>query len=169
MTPEMASYGPTYTYGSAIFAGLAQPKSRGRVRLGGRDWSDPIRLDLNYLTHPDDLVTARSAYSLARALHTSLPFAPYVSQQFGPKHAKGELLDRFIRDSIITFWHLCGTAKMGLDPMSVVDGSLRVHGIAHLRIADASVLPRIPTGNIMAPCVVIGERAADLLRLTHSC
>ena len=167
LTREMERYGSSYRNGSVIFAGLAQPKSRGRIRLGGKAPTDPIRVDLNYLAHPDDLVTARSAYAQARALHTSSAFSPHVKHHFGPQHATGDLLDQFIRDSIITFWHASGTAKMGLDPMSVVNGELQVNGIRNLRIADASVLPRIPTGNIMAPCVVIGERTAELLRHEH--
>jgi choline dehydrogenase len=56
---------------------------------------------------------------------------------------------------------------MGHDAMAVVDGSLKVHGIDHLRIADGSIMPRITTGNTMAPCVVIGERAAEILKMTH--
>jgi choline dehydrogenase len=74
----------------------------------------------------------------------------------------------FIRRSAVTYWHQSCTAKMGRDSMSVVDNELKVYGIDGLRIADSSVMPRITTGNTMAPCVVIGERAADLIRTTHS-
>jgi choline dehydrogenase len=63
----------------------------------------------------------------------------------------------------VTFWHQSGTAKMGRDSMSVVDSELKVYGVEGLRVADASILPRVTTGNTMAPCVVIGERAAELL------
>jgi len=63
----------------------------------------------------------------------------------------------------VSYWHPSCTAKMGRDEMSVVDHQLRVYGIEKLRIADASVMPRITVGNTMAPCVVIGERAADLV------
>jgi len=76
-------------------------------------------------------------------------------------------LEQFLRHGLVTHWHQSGTAKMGLDPMSVVDGKLRVHGVDALRIADASIMPRVTTGNTMAPCVVIGERAADLLKAQH--
>lgn len=74
----------------------------------------------------------------------------------------------FIRRSAVTYWHQSCTAKMGRDSMSVVDNELRVYGIDGLRIADSSIMPRITTGNTMAPCVVIGERAADLIRKMHS-
>ncbi len=73
----------------------------------------------------------------------------------------------FIRKSAVTYWHQSCTAKMGRDGMSVVDSRLKVYGIEGLRIADASIMPRITVGNTMAPCVVIGERAADLIRLQH--
>ena len=68
----------------------------------------------------------------------------------------------------MTFWHQCCTAKMGRDAMSVVDGRLKVYGVEGLRVADASILPRVTTGNTMAPCVVIGERAAAILQDQHN-
>jgi len=76
-------------------------------------------------------------------------------------------LEQFFRNGLGTHWHQSGTAKMGRDAMSVVDGKLKVYGVDGLRIADASILPRVTTGNTMAPCVVIGERAAEFLRNEH--
>ena len=76
-------------------------------------------------------------------------------------------LDAFIRDAATSYWHSCGTAKMGRDPLSVVDGDLKVYGVESLRVADASIMPRITTGNIMAPCVIIGERAAEIIKSDH--
>lgn len=73
----------------------------------------------------------------------------------------------FFRDGLNTFWHQSGTAKMGRDEMSVVDGRLKVQGLESRRIADASILPRVTTGNTMAPCVVIGERPAEFLYNDH--
>jgi choline dehydrogenase len=73
-------------------------------------------------------------------------------------------LEQFFRDGLKTHWHQSGTAKMGRDAMSVVDGKLKVYGIDGLRIADASIMPRVTTGNTMAPCVVIGEQAAAILQ-----
>jgi choline dehydrogenase len=84
-----------------------------------------------------------------------------------PGNLKRAALERFIRDAIITYSHETCTAKMGRDALSVVDGQLRVYGIDHLRVADGSILPRVTTGNTMAPCVIIGERAAEILRGEH--
>jgi choline dehydrogenase len=84
-----------------------------------------------------------------------------------PGALKGRELEDFIRDAAETYHHQTCTAKMGLDSMSVVDAKLKVHGIESLRIADGSIMPRVATGNTMAPCVVIGERAAEMLQSDH--
>ena len=76
-------------------------------------------------------------------------------------------LEQFLRNGLGTHWHQSGTAKMGRDAMSVVDGKLKVHGVDGLRIADASIMSRVTTGNTMAPCVVIGERAAEILKAEY--
>ena len=76
-------------------------------------------------------------------------------------------LDAYLRDAVTTYWHESGTAKMGRDTMSVVDGHLKVYGIEGLRVADASIMPRITSGNTMAPCVVIGEHAAQFIQSAH--
>jgi len=72
-------------------------------------------------------------------------------------------MKNFIRDGAVTYWHESCTAKMGTDAMSVVDGQLRVHGIEGLRIADASIMPLLISGNTNAPCMMIGERAAQFI------
>jgi choline dehydrogenase len=79
----------------------------------------------------------------------------------------GKSLESFVRDSVVTYWHQTCTAKMGRDSMSVVDGKLKVYGIDNLRIADGSIMPRVTTGNTMAPCVIIGERAGEILKTDH--
>jgi choline dehydrogenase len=84
-----------------------------------------------------------------------------------PGNLKGAALENFIRDAANTYHHQTCTAKMGRDAMSVVDNHLKVYGIDRLRIADGSIMPRVTAGNTMAPCVVIGERAGELLRAAH--
>jgi choline dehydrogenase len=84
-----------------------------------------------------------------------------------PGNLKGRELESFVRDSATTYWHETCTAKMGRDEMSVVDSTLKVYGVDNLRIADGSIMPRITDRNTMAPCVIIGERAAEVLRTDH--
>jgi choline dehydrogenase len=84
-----------------------------------------------------------------------------------PGNLKGTALEDFIRDAAATYHHQTCTAKMGCDSMSVVDAKLKVYGIESLRIADGSIMPRVTTGNTMAPCIIIGERAGEMLRAAH--
>jgi choline dehydrogenase len=153
--------------GWTMFAGLARPQSRGRVRLTSSNPLDPIRLDVNTLAHPDDMKAALACVRLARELGNSASFAPLVRREAMPGNLRGADLERFIRDAAVTYWHQTCTAKMGRDTMSVVDGHLRVYGVDNLRIVDGSIMPRVTTGNTMAPCVIIGERAAQILREEH--
>jgi choline dehydrogenase len=81
-----------------------------------------------------------------------------------PGNLQGAALEDFIRDAATTYHHQTCTAKMGRDAMSVVDNRLKLYGIDSLRIADGSIMPRVTTGNTMAPCVIIGERVAEIIR-----
>jgi choline dehydrogenase len=104
---------------------------------------------------------------LCRDIGNSSALRPFVKREVIPGGMKGKSLENLIRDSVITYCHETCTAKMGRDTMSVVDGKLKVYGIDNLRIADGSIMPRITTGNTMAPCVVIGERAGEMLKAAH--
>jgi choline dehydrogenase len=84
-----------------------------------------------------------------------------------PGYFKGAELEDFIRHAVGPYYHQTCTAKMGRDSMSVVDSQLKVYGIENLRLADGSIMPRVTTGNTMAPCIIIGERAAEALRNEH--
>src|SRR6516164_6959169 len=92
----------------------------------------------------------------------------FVKREVLPGNLKAQALENFIRQSAETCLHQTCSAKMGRDSMSVVDGNLKVYGVEKLRIADGSILPRVTTGNTMAPCVIIGERAAELLGAAHN-
>jgi len=76
-------------------------------------------------------------------------------------------LENFVRDALMSYAHQTCTAKMGRDSMSVVDATLEVCGVDNLSVADGSIMPRVTTGNTMAPCVIIGERAGEILRRKH--
>jgi choline dehydrogenase len=126
-----------------------------------------IQIEANTLCHPDDLKAAIACVELCREIGNSAPLRPFVKREVMPDNLKGAELENFIRDAATSYWHETCTAKMGRDAMSVVDGNLKVYGIENLRIADGSIMPRVTTGNTMAPCVVIGERAAETLKAKH--
>jgi choline dehydrogenase-like flavoprotein len=153
--------------GMTMCAGLAKPKSRGRVRLTGPYPNDPVAVDANLLAHPDDVKAAIAAVELCREVAGSDALRPLVKRAVAPGDLRGGDLEDYVRDAAETYWHQTCTAKMGTDRMSVVDGSLSVYGVEGLRIADGSIMPRITTGNTMAPCMVIGERAAEIIKAAH--
>jgi len=165
-TPETAHFCPPQESWS-LLAGLARPHSHGHLRVTGPDPSDPIEIVANTLSDPADMKALIRAVELCREIGNSAVMSRFVKREVMPGNLKGDALEGFARDAVSAFWHQACTAKMGRDEMSVVDGQLRVYGIDCLRIADASIMPRITTGNTMATCVVIGEQAADLIRQTY--
>ena len=154
-------------HGWTMFAGLARPESRGRLRLSGAGPKDRIIIEPNSLSEPEDVAAAFASIELCRELGNHSALEGLISREVVPLRRSGPAMKQFIRNAAVTFWHQSCTAKMGRDSYSVVDNQLRVYGIENLRISDASVMPRITVGNTMAPCVVIGERAADLLLAAH--
>src|SRR5262249_52739423 len=143
--------------------GVERPKSRGRVRLTGPNADDPVQIEANMLSHEDDLKAAIASVELCREVGNSVPLRAYARREVVPGDLKGTALEDFIRDAASTYYHQTCTAKMGRDSVSVVDAKLKVYGIENLRIADGSIMPRVTTGNTMAPCMIIGERAAEIL------
>jgi choline dehydrogenase len=144
-----------------------RPNSRGIIHLTGPDPDDPVTIDPNYLNDPQDLKNLSVGLDLAREIGNSSALRPFTGHKVAPGPIHGAELQNFLRDGIGTHWHQSGTAKMGRDAMSVVDGELRVYVVDGLRVADASIMPRVTTGNTMAPCVVVGEMAAALLWRGH--
>lgn len=150
-----------------LYAGVVRPKSRGQIRLTGPNPDDPIQIEANTLSHPDDLKAAVAHVELCREIGNSAALRSFTKREVMPGNLRGAALEDFIRDAASTYHHQTCTAKMGRDSMSVVDGQLKVYGIENLRTADGSIMPRVTTGNTMAPCIVIGERAAEILREEH--
>jgi len=144
-----------------------KPTSRGTLRLRAPDPAVPPEMRPAYLSTEHDCRMAVEGVRLVRRI-VAMPALKEVTEREmlpGPQVTSDEaVLDTF-RDTCSTVFHLCGTARMGTEPAtSVVDARLRVHGIAGLRIADASVFPTIPSGNTNAPAIMVGERASDLIR-----
>ncbi len=150
-----------------LYGGVVRPKSRGQIRLTGPSPNDAIQIEANTLSHPDDLKAAVACVELCREIGNSAPLRAYSKREVMPGNLKGAELEDFIRDAAGPYYHQTCTAKMGRDSMSVVDAQLKVYGIKNLRIADGSIMPRVTTGNTMAPCIIVGERAAEALRNEH--
>jgi choline dehydrogenase len=151
-----------------LYGGVVGPKSRGQIRLTGLNPDEPVQVEANTLSHPDDLKAAVACVELCREIGNSAALRPFTKREVMPGNLRGAALEDFVRDAASTYHHQTCTAKMGRDSMSVVDGQLKVYGIENLRIADGSIMPRVTTGNTMAPCIIIiGERAAQSLRNEH--
>jgi choline dehydrogenase len=151
----------------ALLGGVVRPESRGQIHLTGPNAHDPILINDNLLSHPDDMKAAIACVELCREIGNSAALRPYTKREVMPGNLKGAELEKFIRDAATTFSHETCTAKMGRDSMSVVDSRLKVYGIDNLRIADGSIMPRVATGQTMGPCIVIGERAGEMLKAAH--
>ena len=148
---------------------LLHQASRGRVSLKSANAADAPRIALNLFSDARDLAAMREAVRAARRIYAQKPIADLIASETIPGEAAqtDEQLDASIRELGGITHHPVGTCAMGVDPhgafQAVVDPQLRVHGIAGLRVADASVMPTIPSGNTNAATVMIGEKAADLI------
>jgi choline dehydrogenase len=153
--------------GWALLGIVVQPKSRGRIRLTGSDPADPVQIEANYLCDSDDREAVSACVELCREIGNSGALRPFIKREIIPGNLQPPELANYIRDGAFSFWHQTSTARMGRHEMCVVDADLKVYGVDNLRIADGSIMPRVTTGNTMAPCVIIGERAAEILRIEH--
>jgi len=147
--------------------GLARPDSRGEVRLASSNPFDAPLIFANFLGTDTDMKAMVRCVEMCRDIGNSEYCAPYRKRECMPGDLKGADMENFIRNAAGTYFHESCTAKMGRDAMSVVDGNLKVYGVEGLRIADASIMPAISTGNTMAPTVVIGERAAAIIATAY--
>jgi choline dehydrogenase-like flavoprotein len=143
-----------------------RPESRGSVHLKGPDARQPPAIRPNYLATETDRHVAVAAMRLTRRIAAAKALARFEPEEFRPGRAAETDSDlvRAAGDIGTTIFHPVGTCRMGADPMAVVDARLRVHGIAGLRVADASVMPTITSGNTNAPTIMIAEKAADMIR-----
>jgi choline dehydrogenase len=135
------------------------------MKLASSDPLAPPRIYFNLFSAPNDLAALRQAIRKVRAIFAAAPVAHLIGKEVvpGPDLKTDAELDRFIRDTTTTAYHPVGTCAMGIDENAVVDAQLRVRGIEALRVADASIMPTITTGNTNAPCVMIGDKASDLI------
>ncbi|MEO0061660.1 MAG: hypothetical protein RLZZ08_220 [Pseudomonadota bacterium] len=150
----------------SVRTGFLHPKSRGTVRLRSADSRDAPRITINMFAEQSDLDAMLRALELSRSIYRQQPMAGLIRREVlpGADLASEDDLRAYIRANAGHRAHPVGTCRMGIGADAVVDPQLRVHGIAGLRVADASIMPRLPGGNTNLPCMMIGEKAADMIR-----
>ena len=151
--------------GYAITWGIMRPRSRGSVTLAS---SDPLAKPVirhNYLTDPHDVKVNNTGLRIARELNASRAFDRFRGAEIDPGVGcvSEAAISAYNRRTIGSHFHPSGSCRMGSDDMAVVDASLRVRGLKGIRVADASIMPRVTSGNTNAPSIMIGEKAADLV------
>jgi len=153
------------SHGYQLHASPNHPKSRGSVTLNSSDPYDYPKILFNYLEDEDDLKQTRECIHVARKILSQHSFAKHAGKEVGPGSDKqsDEELNEYIKSNAETAYHPCGTCKMGVDKMAVVDENLKVKGIQNLRVVDASIIPEIPSANLNAPTLMIAEKASDLI------
>jgi choline dehydrogenase len=145
--------------------GLCRIRSRGSIRIQSSDHSAHPVIDYRLLDNDDDVQQLIEGMRFARRLYTTDSFGQYFKDERTPGAdvVSDEALEDCVREHSFLMYHPCGTCKMGTDKQAVVDPSLKVHGAERLWVADASVFPTVPAGNINATSIMVGEKAADLI------
>lgn len=156
-------------HGFSLHACVLRPESRGSVRLGSKDAAAAPVIDPNFLSDDRDIAVLRRGVRLSHRIVDTPPL-----QVFGPSDRHpvdlddDAALDHMIRDRADTVYHPVGTCRMGSDADAVVDPTLKLNGLDGLWIADASVMPKIVSGNTNAPSIMIGERCADFVKAAEA-
>lgn len=153
-------------HGYRMHIGPLRQSSRGSVTLASADPLAPPLIRLNALATGEDFRSTLACFALGREIFAQRAFAPFrgPERQPGPEARTPAELEARVRATAVSAYHPCGTCRMGTDGLAVVDGEGRVHGIDHLRIADASIIPQVTSGNLNAPAMMIGEKIAAAMR-----
>lgn len=156
--------------GFLIYAQVQRPESRGSVHIQSADAAVTPAISYTFLATENDRRTAVAAVRRAREIVAAPPICETIEEEIlpGPQVQSDDEIIDFIRQTGATTFHAVGTCKMGHDPMAVVDDRLRVHGIQGLRVADASIMPMIISGNTSIPCMMIGEKCSDMILADHA-
>jgi len=165
---KLVNHGRTTTFGHgySCHVCLLRPNSRGSVMLQSKDPLDAPLIDPAFLTDRDDMDRLIRGFKLTRSILSQPALAGFLGREL-PELAQVKTdfqIEQFIRDHADTIYHPAGSCRMGPGPMDVVDSELRVHGLAGLRVVDASIMPRLVGGNTNAPVIMIAEKAADLIK-----
>ncbi|WP_137110960.1 choline dehydrogenase [Rhodobacter sp. SY28-1] len=152
-------------HGFQAHVGPMRSKSRGSITLRSGNPTDAPVIRFNYMSDPSDWEDFRTCIRLTREIFGQEAFKPYLKGELqpGPKVQSDIQLDDFLREHVESAYHPCGTCRMGRasDPMAVVDPECRVIGVEGLRVADSSIFPQVTNGNLNAPSIMTGEKAAD--------
>ena len=153
-------------HGFQVHVGHNKPTSRGYVRARSGDLGEHPEILFNYLETETDRQGFRDCVHLTREIMQQAAMDEFRGEVIQPtdKVQTDEQIDAFVRASVDSAYHPCGTCKIGVDEMAVVDSELRVQGIERLRVIDASVFPTIPNGNLNAPTMMLAERGADMVK-----
>jgi len=145
---------------------LLNPQSRGWTELRSSDPTAKPRITLNLMATARDRDTLVRSVKMVREIYDTPPLRQLIAREVlpGPQVRTDAQIEAYLRNALITTHHSVGTCRMGHDAASVVDPELKVHGVAGLRVCDASIMPTVPGGNTNAPAIMIGEKAADLIR-----
>jgi choline dehydrogenase len=146
-----------------ICPSVVRPASRGAVTLASADPSAPPAIDVNFLSRDADINAMLAAVELCREIGAADAFRPFRAREVMPGPLRRADMVNFIRQTASTYFHPASTCSMGNGPASVVDPELKVHGIDGLRVADASIMPTVTSGNTNAPSVMIGEKLSELI------
>lgn len=155
-------------HGLSCHVCLLRPHSRGTLSLASADPLAAPLIDPAFLQHPDDVQQLVEGYRLTRGLMRAPSLKAFWTHEAWTREAQtgdsDAQIEALLRQRVDTVYHPVGSCRMGQDALAVVDAELRVHGIEGLRVVDASVMPQVVSGNTNAPAIVIGEKAADLMR-----
>jgi len=155
-----------FGHGYSCHITLLRPESIGEVKLNTNNPEDSLAIDPKFFSHEKDMVIIKQAAKKMQNILEGKPFSPVRKNMlYFVENGDDAQLEHDIRNRADTQYHPCGTCKMGpkSDDMAVVDSQLRVHGMKNLRVVDASIMPKIITGNTNAPTIMIGEKAADMI------
>jgi choline dehydrogenase len=152
--------------GVTVFANVSSPKSRGEIRLRSPDPADKPVIDHRLLGHPDDVAALISGMKQLDRIFEAPAMARHVQgRNMPPTQPQDDAeWERYIRSYSNIGFHPVATCRMGADPASVVDPTLRVRGVRSLRVVDASIMPVMPSANTNAPAMMVGEKGADLIK-----